>query len=121
MFMPWFSDSLVNRLASGGYPAISPATSIALAISSACGTTHCARPMRPASSAFSGKPMPRRIALPLPPQRRLRRNDAELDLRQPPFGALGGDDHVAAPGDDGADADRIAVDRPDQRLWKIID
>ena len=49
----------------------------------------------------------------------LRGDDAETALRQPPLRALGGDDHVAAIGDDAADADGVAVHRGDDRLGEV--
>ena len=53
---PWVIDSLTMREASGGSDATCSATSIVFTIVCACGTSHCARPMRYASSALSGKP-----------------------------------------------------------------
>jgi hypothetical protein len=47
------------------------------------------------------------------------RQYAERDLRQPSFGALGGDDQIAALGDDAADADGKTVDRGDHRFRKL--
>src|SRR6185437_10216897 len=51
----------------------------------------------------------------------LRGHDAEGDLRQAPFGALGGDDQVAAESEDAADADRVTVDGGDDRLGELGD
>ena len=47
------------------------------------------------------------------------RQYAQSDLRQPPLGAIGSDDQIAAISDDAADADCIAVDRGDDRLGKF--
>ena len=49
------------------------------------------------------------------------RQDAQLHLRGAPLGVLGCDDQIAAVGGDAADANRIAIDRSDDRLGKFIE
>jgi hypothetical protein len=68
----------------------------------------------------------RRIAFAFPDPSRgadrtaLRRQDAERDLRQTPFGALRCDDKVAAKRQDASDADRVSIDRGDYRLREFV-
>jgi hypothetical protein len=69
MSSPRTIDSFVRRAASGGSEATCAATSSALAMSLACGTSHWAKPIRYASSAGSGMPSAMRIACPLPTSR----------------------------------------------------
>src|SRR5438105_7976700 len=125
MSSPRFSDSLASREASGGSSASRSAIAVVCAISSACATSHWARPKRNASSAVIGYPMATFIAWPFPDPSGQPNNPAvvrqyaQSDLRQPPLGAIGSDDQIAAISDDAADADCIAVDRGDDRLGKF--
>ena len=74
MSMPRFNDSFARRVASGGSPAMRSASSMVRAMRSSWGTSHCARPMRYASSASIGQPSAARMALPFPTHR-ARRGD----------------------------------------------